>query len=139
MAKMNPVTLPEILTSRSSSWSVVPGSSKSQKRPVDLIQAIMPEDLFLGMLCLERKRAERSSKGFLLFLVEIEEAGNPERRGRLIKGVTKAINHARRGPALDGCCKPNCSLGITFTEVGNLRPHQTRNPLRPHHPSPLSA
>ena len=130
MAKMNPVTLPEILTSRSSSWSVVPGSSKSQKRPVDLIQAIMPEDLFLGMLCLERKRAERSSKGFLLFLVEIEEAGNPERRTRLIKGVTKAVNLARRETDLAGWYKQDWILGVIFTELGTLDQSETVKRLK---------
>src|SRR5258708_5027236 len=130
MAKMNPVTLPEILTSRSSSWSVVPGSTRSQKRPVDLIQAIMPEDLFLGMLCLERKRAERSSKGFLLFLIEIEEAGNPERRARLIKGVTKSINLARRETDLAGWYKQDWILGVIFTELGTLEQTETVKRLR---------
>src|SRR5215467_11344526 len=95
MVKMNSTEMPELATSRSNNRRTSSSeSAKAQKRPVDLVQAIMPEDLFLGMLCLERKRAERSSKGFLLFLVEIEEAGNPERRVRLIKGVTRAVNQA---------------------------------------------
>src|SRR6266404_1745514 len=105
VVKMSSATLPETLAPTNSTRTFVPSATRSQKRPVDLIQAIMPEDLFLGMLCLERKRAERSSKGFLLFLVEIEEAGNPERRTRLIKGVTKAVNLARRETDLAGWYK----------------------------------
>jgi lipopolysaccharide/colanic/teichoic acid biosynthesis glycosyltransferase len=130
MAKMSSVTLPETPAPTSSTRAFVPSVTRSQKRPVDLIQAIMPEDLFLGMLCLERKRAERSSKGFLLFLIEIEEAGNPERRARLIKGVTKSINLARRETDLAGWYKQDWILGVIFTELGTLEQTETVKRLR---------
>jgi lipopolysaccharide/colanic/teichoic acid biosynthesis glycosyltransferase len=130
MAKMHSVTLPETRTPKSAGRSSISGSQKVQRRPVDLVQAIMQEDLFLGMLCLERKRAERSSKGFLLFLIEIEEAGNPERRNRLIKGVTKAINQARRETDLAGWYKQDWILGIIFTELGALEQTETVKRLR---------
>ena len=40
----------------------------STRHPAGLMQQVLPEELFVGMLCLERKKAERSQKRLLLVL-----------------------------------------------------------------------
>ena len=62
----------------------------------DLMQLILPEDLFLGILCLERKRAERHSRKFVLVLVDAEGIKPKKGRGRDVKGLVRAANEARR-------------------------------------------
>jgi hypothetical protein len=47
--------------------------------PTDVMQRILSEELFLGMLCLDRKRAERSGKKLVLLLLDAESA---EKSGR---------------------------------------------------------
>jgi exopolysaccharide biosynthesis polyprenyl glycosylphosphotransferase len=89
--------------------------------PSDLMQKILPEDLFLGMLCLERKRAERSDKKFLLLLLDAQEAVKTDRHLRVLNGIIRAAQAARRETDLAGWYKDNEVLGIIFTELGTLR------------------
>ncbi|HVO58039.1 MAG TPA: sugar transferase [Dongiaceae bacterium] len=129
MSKMNAAILSEPVASRS---KVVRRSAdlRISKRPLDLLQDVVPEELFLGMLCLERKRAERSSKPFLLFLVEMEDAGGPSRMQKLIAGVTKAVNVSRRETDLAGWYKQDWILGVIFTELGTLDQVETIKTLK---------
>jgi lipopolysaccharide/colanic/teichoic acid biosynthesis glycosyltransferase len=85
---------------------------------MDLIQRILPEDLFLGLLCLERKRAERSGKKFLLLLLDIRAARGTDRQTRVLEGVIKAADVARRETDPAGWYKNEAVLGILFTELG---------------------
>jgi exopolysaccharide biosynthesis polyprenyl glycosylphosphotransferase len=64
--------------------------------PSGLMQSILPEELFLGILCLERKRAERSRKKFLLALIDAEDAIATERRSEVLAGVVSAADASRR-------------------------------------------
>src|SRR5579862_7828694 len=79
--------------------------------PSDSMKRILPEGLFLGMLCLERKRAERSRKKFLLLLLDAEDATNHPRRSEILKGMLCAANVARRETDLAGWYKHNSILG----------------------------
>jgi lipopolysaccharide/colanic/teichoic acid biosynthesis glycosyltransferase len=88
--------------------------------PSNLMQKILPEDLFLGMLCLERKRAERSGKKFLLLLLDAADAAETRRQAELLKGVINAANAARRETDPAGWYKHNSILGIIFTELGTF-------------------
>jgi exopolysaccharide biosynthesis polyprenyl glycosylphosphotransferase len=88
--------------------------------PSDSMQGILSENLFLGMLCLERKRAERSRKKFLLLLIDAEDAGKSKRKPEILKGVIRAADAARRDTDPAGWYKHNAVLGIIFTELGAL-------------------
>jgi exopolysaccharide biosynthesis polyprenyl glycosylphosphotransferase len=94
--------------------------SKSAVNPSDLMRRILTEDVFLGMLCLERKRAERSRKKLLLLLLDSEEATDAGRKEEVLKGVVKAADEARRETDPAGWYKRNSILGIIFTELGTL-------------------
>jgi lipopolysaccharide/colanic/teichoic acid biosynthesis glycosyltransferase len=94
--------------------------SRPAIHPSDSMQGILPETLFLGMLCLERKRAERSKKKFLLLLLDAEDAARTQREEEILGGVVKAADGARRDTDPAGWYKTNSVLGIIFTELGAL-------------------
>jgi exopolysaccharide biosynthesis polyprenyl glycosylphosphotransferase len=94
------------------------GVAHSRSKPSDMMQRILPEDLFLGMLCLDRKRAERSGKKLALLLLDAEDAEPTGRKAQILDGVIKAANVARRETDPAGWYKQNAVLGIIFTELG---------------------
>jgi lipopolysaccharide/colanic/teichoic acid biosynthesis glycosyltransferase len=98
----------------------MPIFSRPVINPLDSMLVILPEHLFLGMLCLERKRSERSRKNFLLVLLGAEEADKSKRRAQILKGVIRAADAARRDTDLAGWYAHNSVLGIIFTELGTL-------------------
>lgn len=83
------------------------------------MQRILPEELFLGILCLERKRAERSRKKFLLALIDAEDAANINRQSEVLAGAIKAADASRRETDPAGWYKERAVLGIIFTELGD--------------------
>lgn len=90
----------------------------SPYNPSSLMQSILPEGLFLGILCLERKRAERSSNRFLLALIDFEDAVNPLKPSDVLAGVVAAADSSRRETDPAGWYKEGAVLGIIFTELG---------------------
>jgi exopolysaccharide biosynthesis polyprenyl glycosylphosphotransferase len=101
----------------------VPASSlpRTAVNVSDLMQLILPEDLFLGILCLERKRAERHTRKFVLVLIDAEGIKPAKGRTRNVKGLVRAANDARRETDPAGWYKQDTILGIIFTEVGELQ------------------
>jgi exopolysaccharide biosynthesis polyprenyl glycosylphosphotransferase len=96
------------------------GTQHPRSNPSDVMQQILPEDLFLGMLCLDRKRAERSGKKLALILLDAEDAGTTGRKAEILNGLIKAANVARRETDPAGWYKHNAILGIIFTELGPI-------------------
>jgi len=86
--------------------------------PSDMVRNILPEELFLGMLCLDRKRAERSGRKILLVLLDAEDAVKTGRKQDILEDLVRAANAARRETDPAGWYKQNCVLGIIFTEFG---------------------
>ncbi|MGH9822189.1 MAG: sugar transferase [Blastocatellia bacterium] len=101
-----------------SNGKLIRGFPLPDRDPSDLTQLILSEDLFLGMLCLERKRAERSSKKFLLLLIDAEETHGTARHPAIVKGIVSAANITRREIDLAGWYKHSTILGILFIELG---------------------
>lgn len=116
--------------------SIVHGSScrtlrklpSPRQNPLNVVQRILQEELFLGMLCLERKRAERSGKGFFLVLIDSRSATENSRQ-MILKGMIRAANAARRETDLAGWYKQESVLGIIFTELGPLQDSETNQRL----------
>jgi lipopolysaccharide/colanic/teichoic acid biosynthesis glycosyltransferase len=95
-------------------------SSRPNFNPSNLMQRILPEELFLGMLCFERKRAERSGKKFFLLLLNAQEAIGTSRQATIFKGIVKAAESSRRETDLAGWYRDDAILGVIFTELGAL-------------------
>jgi lipopolysaccharide/colanic/teichoic acid biosynthesis glycosyltransferase len=106
-----------------------PTMSNSSSKLSDLTQRILPEDLFLGMLCFERKRAERSGKTFLLLLLDARCAGGTGRHANVLKGMLKAAAVARRQTDPAGWYEHETMLGIIFTEFKMLSDSSVVNTL----------
>jgi lipopolysaccharide/colanic/teichoic acid biosynthesis glycosyltransferase len=105
------------------------GSVRPIFSPPDFMQQILPEDVFLGMLGLERKRAERSNKKFLLLLLDADDATSIESRTKILTGIINATDAVRRDTDPAGWYKENSILGVIFTELGALNDTATINKL----------
>jgi lipopolysaccharide/colanic/teichoic acid biosynthesis glycosyltransferase len=69
------------------------------------------------MLCLERKRTERSNKRFILVLIDAGSAYKAHRRAAVTRGLLDAVNATRRETDLAGWHKHDTVLGVIFTEL----------------------
>ena len=89
--------------------------------------ALAPEPYFLQALSLERKRAERSGKHFLLMLLEAPELFRPGSEARA--AVTAALAACTRETDLQGWYRQDVALGVIFTEVGLATAEATEDVL----------
>jgi lipopolysaccharide/colanic/teichoic acid biosynthesis glycosyltransferase len=105
------------------------GSVRAIYSPPDFMQEILPENVFLAMLGLERKRAERSNKKFLLLLLDADDATSIESRTGILTGIINATDAVRRDTDPAGWYKKNSILGVIFTELGALDDAATVNKL----------
>src|SRR6185437_6054377 len=76
--------------------------SGDRRSPAGLMQQVLPEELFVGMLCLERKKAERSQKKLLLVLLDATEALHSSRHREVRGGLVRAVDAARRETDIAG-------------------------------------
>jgi lipopolysaccharide/colanic/teichoic acid biosynthesis glycosyltransferase len=87
-----------------------------KKEPSGL--GMLPEDLFVRFLCLERKRTERSGRRFVLLLVDpgrlLKSAKSPG-----LNNLVSAIVQSTRDTDLVGWYKQGEVIGAIFTEVGS--------------------
>jgi lipopolysaccharide/colanic/teichoic acid biosynthesis glycosyltransferase len=92
--------------------------------------SLLPEPLFLRALSLERKRAERSGKRFLLMLIDfgdrLDEGNHDARRTKTIAAVVARI----RETDIAGWYAANGVLGVIFTELGDADERSTLPILR---------
>jgi lipopolysaccharide/colanic/teichoic acid biosynthesis glycosyltransferase len=98
--------------------------------PLDFTRNILPEELFLGMLCLERKRAERSGDKFTLILMDARPALATASAHDVLRRITKAADKARRDTDIAGWYKDHAVLGIIFTELRDTVESGTNETLR---------
>jgi lipopolysaccharide/colanic/teichoic acid biosynthesis glycosyltransferase len=78
---------------------------------------ILQEETFHNMLTLERRRAERSRKPFVLMLLDAGTSGEAEATDRLVSQVTSVLLKSTRETDLVGWYKKGAILGVIFTEI----------------------
>ena len=79
---------------------------------------MLPQELFMKLLCLERKRTERSGRRFVLMLLDpgsLLKAAQAPGIGNLLS----AIMQSTRDTDLKGWYKEGSIIGVIFTEVGS--------------------
>src|ERR1700685_1890887 len=78
---------------------------------------MLPQELFMKLLCLERKRTERSGRRFVLMLLD---TGNLLKAAKVpvLANLLSAIAQATRDTDLKGWYKDGSVIGVIFTEVG---------------------
>jgi lipopolysaccharide/colanic/teichoic acid biosynthesis glycosyltransferase len=82
------------------------------------LRDLLPEPMFLRALCLERKRAERSRRLFVLMLLD---QGEPSRNGsgvRVLDQTLSAVLSSIRETDIAGWQTQDAALGVIFVELG---------------------
>jgi exopolysaccharide biosynthesis polyprenyl glycosylphosphotransferase len=78
---------------------------------------VLTEELFHRILCWERKRAERSSKSFLLMLMDAGTVLQANRKQRVLTTILSALSCSSRETDIVGWYRENAILGAIFTEI----------------------
>lgn len=76
-------------------------------------QALLPEGIFRRMVCVERKRAERSSRRLVLMLLEAEYS----RHSSLTESLLQSLESCFRDTDVAGWYSDNEAIGVLFTEI----------------------
>jgi lipopolysaccharide/colanic/teichoic acid biosynthesis glycosyltransferase len=81
-------------------------------------RTILQEEAFRRMICLERKRSERSRKPFLLMLVDMGEHLPSQKNGRVLENILSALSQSTRETDVTGWYTNDSIVGVMFTELG---------------------
>jgi lipopolysaccharide/colanic/teichoic acid biosynthesis glycosyltransferase len=81
-------------------------------------RVLLNEDAFVSMLYLERRRAERSQKRFVLVLVDVQKALSNGHKDRVVPALSKALAESTRETDIMGWYLENNLMGIIGTELG---------------------
>lgn len=79
---------------------------------------VLPQHLFMGLLCHERKRTERSGRRFVLLLVDPGGLLHPSKKSGLTKLVSTIVRSTRETD-LVGWYKDGEVIGAILTELGS--------------------
>jgi lipopolysaccharide/colanic/teichoic acid biosynthesis glycosyltransferase len=79
---------------------------------------ILPEAIFLKMLCLERKRTERSRRPFILMLLDAAGLLKGGHREDALGKVIGALSRSTRETDITGWYRDSAVIGVVFTEIG---------------------
>ena len=90
--------------------------------PIGRIQGIVDKSLFMKLLCLERKRAERSGKQFALMLVEPRKTFQTEQGQIALQKIISSLSASTRETDIVGWHEEDSVLGIIYSEIGDTDP-----------------
>jgi lipopolysaccharide/colanic/teichoic acid biosynthesis glycosyltransferase len=79
---------------------------------------ILPQEFFLRMLDLERKRSERSRRRFVLMLLESGSLLTTSDNAKSLERVVGALSNSTRETDIKGWYREGAVVGIIFTEIG---------------------
>jgi lipopolysaccharide/colanic/teichoic acid biosynthesis glycosyltransferase len=104
-------------------WEQGAGRTRVQKATHGLDSSIAKragfseEETFHSMLTLERRRAERSRKPFVLMVLETSASADAEAGEHFVSQVTSVLLNSIRETDIVGWYKKGTILGIIFTEI----------------------
>src|SRR5437667_10451958 len=90
--------------------------SPLNKGSLNELDALLPEPMFLRALCLERKRAERSRKLFVLMLLNQVKPVQQTNEDNVFGKTVSVISASIRETDIAGWYKENATLGVIFAE-----------------------
>jgi lipopolysaccharide/colanic/teichoic acid biosynthesis glycosyltransferase len=79
---------------------------------------ILPRLLFMKMLCLERKRSERSGRRFVLMLLEPGSILKSDDPTEILGRILSALRLSTRETDITGWYGNGITIGVIFTEIG---------------------
>jgi lipopolysaccharide/colanic/teichoic acid biosynthesis glycosyltransferase len=83
------------------------------------MRMILSEDAFKAMLYLERRRAERGKKRYVLLLVDVEAAISNKQKTHIVATISKTLCSVTRETDIIGWDVYDHILGVIATEIGN--------------------
>lgn len=86
-------------------------------RPPRLRREILDEEAFRRMLCLERRRTERSPRLFVLMVLDVARIAVADRSGKSLARVLESLSASVRETDTIGWNKTGSQLGILFLET----------------------
>jgi exopolysaccharide biosynthesis polyprenyl glycosylphosphotransferase len=90
---------------------------------------LLAEDSFIRMLCLERKRTERSRKLLLLMLLDVEKLCHTHKKEPFLAKILSVLSSSTRDTDISGWYKNNSIVGVIFTEIGVVDKSSIRNAI----------
>jgi lipopolysaccharide/colanic/teichoic acid biosynthesis glycosyltransferase len=87
----------------------------------ELARTVLHEDAFVSMLYLERRRAERAQKCFVLMLVDVTRAIADGQRNRTLSKITNALVRVTRETDILGWYLEDHLIGLIGTEIGEAK------------------
>lgn len=83
-----------------------------------LTVALLNEDVFVSMLYLERRRAERTQNRFVLVLADVNGLTPDPQKGCMVQKIAKGLCEAIRETDISGWYAENSLIGIIGTDLG---------------------
>jgi len=107
------------VSARVSDLASHPGTRSSRRRLLSrrVSPAVLEEDEFQRMISLERRRAERSGKPFLLMLLDVGAVAAGGKKGKALGHIVSALAVSTRDTDVTGWYRGQSVIGILFTEI----------------------
>jgi exopolysaccharide biosynthesis polyprenyl glycosylphosphotransferase len=100
----------------------VPGNSPDEVST----RLVLGETAFMSMLYLERRRAERARKRYLLLLLDVKDAISDSQKIRTIQKITRTLCEVTRETDIVGWYLKDHFLGVIATELGKASSKEVR-------------
>jgi exopolysaccharide biosynthesis polyprenyl glycosylphosphotransferase len=100
-----------------SEWGIKASVSAPTRRNVPA-RVILDESAFLSMLYLERRRAERAGKRFVLMLVDVRRCLGDVQKNRTVTKIAIGLANATRETDIVGWYEQNSLVAVIGTELG---------------------
>jgi Bacterial sugar transferase len=91
--------------------------------------AMLRQEEFLRMLCLERKRTERSGRHFLLMLLDASKLLKRSQQSEALDQIFSALASATRDTDVKGWYTEGSIIGVIFTEIGSSNAKHVKKTL----------
>jgi len=89
----------------------------------------LSEEWFTKLLCLERKRAERSRKLFALMLIDARKVLHADRHNIVLERLAAALSVSTRETDICGWYKESSVIGLILTEIGSADTNAVRTTM----------
>jgi len=84
---------------------------------------MVTEEEFQRLVTLERRRAERSRRPFLLMLLDMGDTTPCAKNGKVLEKILLALSGSTRGSDVAGWYSNDSVLGVMFTEFASADPN----------------
>jgi lipopolysaccharide/colanic/teichoic acid biosynthesis glycosyltransferase len=92
-------------------------------------RTVVGEDTFKSMLYLERRRAERAQKRYVLLLVDVKDAISDKQKIRTVQRITQTLCEITRETDLIGWYVKDHLIGVIATEIGKASSKEVREKI----------